>query len=393
MNEPFLNGISTMRLGRDGTMSVAFTDGRVIEATLGNNPFAPTSAIRDTTFHTMSSQLHIRTTQDHDIHFELPAAGDLAPLHGRPTIYLDQNHWSTLTLAIHQPERVTNAEELAAASHFITLANAREIVLPMSAAHMSETCKQADVRERYNRGLTIAQLTHGWQLRDPLHIRLLELRHALASRYGKPSPLNPSAITLEPNVIHSGRDTDLPPIGANLPAEARWITHALRCAAGIIDTMLDAEAVPITSNHAWTAQFQLFADFLGENPTGRELKRRRTHAKFIADLGTELPKAAHSAGITPQETSDWTRNYSERDVHDMPALGLYRELLHEKLADPQLRWHDNDLVDMMYLTCAAGYCEHVVAERAHASHIRNGLRRLGRSTQVHTNLRSLARVI
>jgi hypothetical protein len=104
----------------------------------------------------------------------------------------------------------------------------------------------------------------------------------------------------------------------------------------------------------------------------------------------ELPKAAHSAGITPQEMSDWTRNHSERDVHDMPALGLYRELLHEKLADPQLRWHDNDLVDMMYLSSAAGYCEHVVAERAHASHIRNGLRRLGRSTQMHPNLRSLA---
>jgi hypothetical protein len=77
----------------------------------------------------------------------------------------------------------------------------------------------------------------------------------------------------------------------------------------------------------------------------------------------------------------------------MPALGLYREVLHEKLSDSQLRWQDNDLVDMMYLTSAAGYCEHVVAERAHASRIRDGLRRLGRSTQMHPNLRSLAEII
>ena len=120
------------------------------------------------------------------------------------------------------------------------------------------------------------------------------------------------------------------------------------------------------------------------------MKRRRTWAKFVADLGMELPRAAQSAGITPEEMSDWTRNHSERDVQEMPTLGVYREVLHEKLSDTQLRWEDNDLIDMMYLTTAAGYCDLVTAERAHASHIRNSLRRLCRATVVHKNLRSLA---
>ena len=75
----------------------------------------------------------------------------------------------------------------------------------------------------------------------------------------------------------------------------------------------------------------------------------------------------------------------------MPALGLFREVLHEKLSDGQLRWADNDLVDMMYLTAAAGYCDHVIGERAHTSHIANGLRRLGRTCKLHRNLHSLAK--
>ena len=103
------------------------------------------------------------------------------------------------------------------------------------------------------------------------------------------------------------------------------------------------------------------------------MKRRRTHVKFIADLGRELPEEAHRAGVTSKEMSDWTLNHSEEELRLMPALGLYREVLHEKLSDGQLRWFDNDLVDMMYLTSAAGYCDHVVGERTHASHILNAL--------------------
>jgi hypothetical protein len=73
----------------------------------------------------------------------------------------------------------------------------------------------------------------------------------------------------------------------------------------------------------------------------------------------------------------------------MPALGLFREVLHEKLCAPNLRWAGNDLIDMMYLLAGAAYCDRVVAERAHASHITNGLRRLKVGRIAHRNLRSV----
>ena len=51
----------------------------------------------------------------------------------------------------------------------------------------------------------------------------------------------------------------------------------------------------------------------------------------------------------------------------MGALGLYREVMHEKLCDPKLRWANNDLTDMMYLTAAAAPHSHTSGKAFDAS--------------------------
>jgi hypothetical protein len=53
---------------------------------------------------------------------------------------LDQNHWTTLAHTIHASRKVRPPER-EAAQHLITQALGRKIILPMSGAHMSETCK------------------------------------------------------------------------------------------------------------------------------------------------------------------------------------------------------------------------------------------------------------
>jgi len=389
MTANFLDGVATMQLRRDGTMSVELTDGRIATEPLEDPPFGATSAITHATFHIASWELQLRTVYNHDVYVELPKLGDPAPLMARPTIYLDQNHWSTMMLAIHDPERVSNAAEPAAAPRLVELAHERTVILPMSAAHMSETCKQHDPVQRYLRALTITQLSRGWQLRDPLHLRQLELQTALAARYGAPEVPQPPAVTLEADALYDDRGFDPEPIGEDVPPDFGNLLHMMRCASGNIDTMLDGNFVPMGSNSGWAQGFQKFADFLRENTSGKELKRRRTLAKFVTDLGTELAKAARTVGITPDQTTEWALEHSEHDLPRLPTLGLYREVIHEKLSDPQMRWAENDLVDMMYLTAAAGYCSLVVAERAHTSHIHNSLRRLARPTRVVPNLRTL----
>jgi hypothetical protein len=156
----------------------------------------------------------------------------------------------------------------------------------------------------------------------------------------------------------------------------QWMVRSLSSIAADIDTMLDTEPCPMDGVEGWVTSFQEFATFLKDNPTGAERKRHRTHLRFIVDLHKELAEASCRAGITPQDMSDWLMNHSEADIRGLPALGLFRELLHEKLSDNKLRWTENDLTDMMYLTAAAGYCDHVVGERSHASHLTNCSRRL-----------------
>ncbi|MFI5615803.1 hypothetical protein [Amycolatopsis sp. NPDC051903] len=82
----------------------------------------------------------------------------------------------------------------------------------------------------------------------------------------------------------------------------------------------------------WAADLQRFTEFLRDNPSGNELKRRRTHVKFMTDLGGELATASAQVGITPEQMSDWCLNNSEGGVSRMPALGLFGEVLREKLS-------------------------------------------------------------
>ena len=186
-------------------MSLEFTDGRSVRAPMDHGVFEATSAIASSTFHPAAWKLVLQTVRGDEVVVVVPEPCDFAPLGGRSTIYLDQNHWSTLTHAIHEPTRIRNEGELRAAEQLIELSGSGKVILPMSSAHMSETVQQVDHEPRYRRALTIAQLAGGWQLRDPLELRRFELKQAMTIRYRGRCLLRPAPVTLEPNALHSAR--------------------------------------------------------------------------------------------------------------------------------------------------------------------------------------------
>lgn len=143
------------------------------------------------------------------------------------------------------------------------------------------------------------------------------------------------------------------------------------------------------SSPGWVDKLQRFTEWISTEPADPCRRRQRTHVLFIADIGKELATAAHAAGVTPEQMSDWTLRHSEDALSEMPALGLFREALHDKVLEPRTQWEDNDLTDLMYLTCAAGYADHVAAERGLVSKMEQGLRRLGRTASVHRRLTDL----
>ena len=73
----------------------------------------------------------------------------------------------------------------------------------------------------------------------------------------------------------------------------------------------------------------------------------------------------------------------------MPALGLYREALREKLLDPATRWEANDLQDLMHLTAAAGYADAVAGDRRTIATLSAAQRRHGRHATLHRTLDQL----
>ncbi|MCP9490590.1 MAG: hypothetical protein MSC31_12035 [Solirubrobacteraceae bacterium MAG38_C4-C5] len=96
---------------------------------------------------------------------------------GHPTVYLDQNHWSTLAAARHghRPVREGEAE---AALRLAELVEAGRILLPVSAGHLVETTPLYGAPRVALAG-TVLSLGRGWQMRNPLHVRVEEMFHAV----------------------------------------------------------------------------------------------------------------------------------------------------------------------------------------------------------------------
>lgn len=63
------------------------------------------------------------------------------------------------------------------------------------------------------------------------------------------------------------------------------------------------------------------------------------------------------------DTNDRTLTTLEAHFANMPSLAVFRELAHARLSNSSDPWKANDLYDMLMLSCAAAYCDVVVAEK------------------------------
>jgi hypothetical protein len=65
-------------------------------------------------------------------------------------------------------------------------------------------------------------------------------------------------------------------------------------------------------------------------------------------------------------------------------------VLYQRLRNSQEKWVRNDLTDLMYLCCAAGYADIVVAEKATAHRLASAKPRTTPGASVVKNLRGLS---
>jgi hypothetical protein len=206
-----------------------------------------------------------------------PGLGD-APSPGRLVVYLDQLHWITLARQIHAPDKV-NGTERAAADLIIRLARERNLILPLSSAHLTETA-QTDGAWRAHLATVMLDFSRGWQMRNPVSVRHRELCAALEGR----NPVAAEVFTLEPHVIFaSGLSRVTSP--DSFPAEWQELIARLTAVTAIYDVMLMDDRVSIDEGLAiatrWATSHYELALYLRNERAGRERTRLATHGRLV----------------------------------------------------------------------------------------------------------------
>jgi hypothetical protein len=281
------------------------------------------------------------------------------PPAGRPVVYLDQLHWVSLARQRHAPEKLS-AATAGAATALIQLAEAQRILLPLSAGHLTEMAQRGG-RWREHLGLTLMALSRGWQMRNPVAVRKAEFVRAMRGE----SPPTPAVFTLQPEVLFAAfkpaeSATELPPPFDDLLPRLTW-------ASAVYAAVLDDEEVDMREGHdageRWAAGFPSLAQYMREHKTSAEHARINARARLIADLGDETARAAQQAGLSPEQYSLWLTDELPDRLREMPYVGRLHEVLYHRLRNADDKWERNDLIDMNFLCCAAGYADIVVGEK------------------------------
>jgi hypothetical protein len=283
-----------------------------------------------------------------------------------PVVYLDQNHWVMLACQRWSPEKVPPCHRDGYA-RLTTIARERAIVVPLSGAHAVETARTYG-RWRRDLATTMLQLSRGWQMRGTLKVRREELICALAGFRGDTQSFHPRPVfTLDPDALFGASDyAGESSSSADLHARLTWAS--VLADVLIEDEREDDEAARAKAER-WATTYAELGIELKESSASPEEKRTAARVALLADFTDDLAGAAMAAGLDRCELEDWMEG-SENALATMPAIGRIHEVTHRRVRNSQHPWRVNDLNDMHFLACAAGYADFLLAENATSHDLR-----------------------
>ncbi len=372
---------------------VELNDGTTASSALAL-PFPHSSRVARYDYLPASRVVQATTERGDVIEYEVPPGDPDThdPVAGRPVVYLDQNQWSAVSNALHGTGR-TAAEDVEAALRLVELATERVVILPVSAGHLMETSQWTNDDRRYQLGITVASLSRGWYMRDPLRVRRDELRRLFLRRYRHEAEERPTlpVFTLDPDVAFAA--TIGPERPASRESQPDDILRVLTSVVSAIDLLLDAEDTQPGPETGWVAANQAFIDGLHTSTLDGRQKRSRIDAWLLQDLQHDVDDAARVAGTHAHDSVAWLDSSFGDDLAHLQSLAWYREVLHARHLDPRTTWEPNDLIDMVFLSCAAAYADVVVCERHLAEPLHQAARRLRRSDRAYARLREAVPVV
>lgn len=304
---------------------------------------------------------------------------------GRPVVYLDQNHWSTLVNSVMDPARVHKKQELQPAGRLLELARNGRIILPLSGGHMVETAKMFDPAKRMAMAVTMMQASMGWQMRHPLAVRRQEIRRVVSSEFGPyPSQID-DVFTLEPYAL-------FPALGKSSDGSETDLDLLVNCITSpmvTFDTLLDPDRRELAPPSAWVDANQELTSLAETLALPSKKKRQFSLVHALADFEDEFSEAAKASNVSLQTMGDWIIRDIEKVFSSMPSTGCYVDVAAAKHGNRMTRWKPNDLFDMNYLSCAAGYADYLVGEKATVELLRQSSSRAERALSLHSSLSAL----
>lgn len=261
-----------------------------------------------------------QTRQGEDLFLELPRPGAEDQLAGRPVVYLDQNKWSEIANARHDPSRVRDPQDREAALLLGHWADSKRLVLPASGGHHFETTKWGDATRRRRLGLTVVGLSRGWQMRDPVSVRRDEFHDMFRHRTAGGTGLRHTPVfTLLPDVVHGewrGGHTWQP--SEDLPADDAFRLRALVNATATIEVLLDDDRVKPGVDPGWVAHNRELGARLAGRALDTQQKRREIDVALFTEFGLEIEEEARQAGNAPDHFDEWRRREGAAGLRDLP---------------------------------------------------------------------------
>lgn len=352
-------------------MIVYRTDGKRVEIRLPDGVLDLATNVEHIELRTGEGVLHVGMPGGTTAVVELGAGGE--PVEelraGRPAVYLDQNQWSKQAAWRHGQPKLPDSEAAAAAT-LTGLVEGEQLLLPASAGHFVETVPLYG-QPRVRLASTVLALSRGWQMRNPLHVRLEELARALAGE--SPTAADVFAPSTDAIFATPGRDA----AASGLPAPFGQISAEMTNVLGLYDAIIDAEAiedeggVAAAAAELWARAHAELAERLRTDRADRQLVWRVVHGRLLLDLADDLAQAGMSLELAPSQVIERLSGPGD-PVGGMPFLARIRQLLFARVRNVGQRWEGNDLIDSIFLSCAAGYADVVIGERSAMGYLRQG---------------------
>lgn len=390
-------GHNVERLGVDfenGVLEVEFPGGQVFRQPF--EPTAPSEVVNRSDYWPRTRELFLDFGDGEPIAIDVGSPGVEAPR--CPVVYLDQTHWVRVAQCMIAPDKLDESTRKGYVE-LIRLAERRQIMLPLSGAHIMETARKGG-RQRRDLSSVILRLSRGWQMRSPFRVRRDEIFRDMAKWQGREEqPVDRASIfTLEPNVVFA---EDLAPYSSSsmgeLPEEAQEIIVRLTAVSSIAAAMMESGSEDSPEGrslaHRWAKGHQDLAQFMHENSTPREHRKLNASAMLIGDLKDEVANAAQALELTPADLDSWLDRFASRKCDPMPYLDHLHDVIHQRLSNAEDQWVENDLVDVHFLSCAAGYADFVLGERKTSHYLLNAARRVDGGARVFASINDAVSVI